>query len=133
MPVGVIKRKDNCNYRTVFIVKGDSKIKDIKDIKDKKIVLSDNFSTSGYNIPKIELIDAGLDISKPNSFSEVVQAKNHNAAIKLVISGKADCAPISSTILDELILKGELNHNDIKINSTSQKIFLVPHLFFHLF
>ena len=35
-------------------------------------------------------------------------------ALKLVISGKADCAPISSTILDELILKGELNHNDIK-------------------
>ena len=86
--VGVIKGKDNSNYRTVFIVKGDSKIKDIKDIKDKKIVLSDNFSTSGYNIPKIELIDAGLDISKPNSFSEVLQVKNHDAAIKLVISGK---------------------------------------------
>ena len=120
--VGVKEGKDNSNYRTVFIVKGDSKIKNIKDIKDKKIVLSDNFSTSGYNIPKIELIDADLDISKPNSFSEVLQVKNHDAAIKLVISGKVDCAPISSMVLDEMILKGELNYNDIKIIHQSKDI-----------
>ena len=53
--VGILKWRTTSNYHSLFIVNSKSNIKKIKDLRAKSLTLSDEFSASGYEVPKYEL------------------------------------------------------------------------------
>ena len=77
------------SYRSMIVVKSDSGIKDIKDLKGKTIATQDVTSSAGYVWPVAELQDAGIDINKDVT---TVQVKGHDQAILSVLNGDVDAA-----------------------------------------
>lgn len=60
MMVGI----ERTEYSSVFVVRGDSDIQSLADLKGKKIAMKDPGSTTGHIIPSLMLKDAGLDYQK---------------------------------------------------------------------
>lgn len=76
-------------YRGQFVVNRDSKIKNIEDIKNKRIALQESTSTSGYLYPVGLLQDKGLNIEKD---LKTMMVKGHDKAITALINNEVDVA-----------------------------------------
>ena len=77
-------------YRAMIVVKKGSPIKNLKDLKGKKIATQDVTSSAGYVWPAAEMKKAGVDIEK--SDITTVQVKGHDQAILSVLNGDVDAA-----------------------------------------
>ncbi|MGX7417534.1 phosphate/phosphite/phosphonate ABC transporter substrate-binding protein [Carnobacterium gallinarum] len=78
------------SYKAMIVVKKGSNIKDLKDLKGKKIATQDVTSSAGYVWPAAEMKKAGVDIEKNNITT--VQVKGHDQAILSVLNGDVDAA-----------------------------------------
>lgn len=78
-------------YKAMFIVKADSPIKDIKDLKGKKIAWQGVTSSAGYVWPASEMKKAGIDPEKDVTGIEV---KGHDKGVLAVLNGQVDAAAI---------------------------------------
>lgn len=76
------------SYKSMIVVKKGSKIKELKDLKGKKIATQDVTSSAGYVWPAAEMKKAGVDIEK--SDITTVQVKGHDQAILSVLNGDVD-------------------------------------------
>ncbi|WP_461197651.1 phosphate/phosphite/phosphonate ABC transporter substrate-binding protein [Enterococcus sp. N249-2] len=77
------------SYRSMIVVKSDSGIKDLEDLKGKTIATQDVTSSAGYVWPVAEMLKSGIDI---NSDVTTVQVKGHDQAILSVLNGDVDAA-----------------------------------------
>lgn len=77
------------SYRSMIVVKKGSDIKDIDDLKGKKIATQDVTSSAGYVWPVAELKKKGIDINKDIT---TVQVKGHDQAVLSVLNGDVDAA-----------------------------------------
>lgn len=78
-------------YKAMIIVKADSPIKDIKDLKGKKIAWQGVTSSAGYVWPASEMKKAGVDPEKDVTGIEV---KGHDKGVLAVLNGQVDAAAI---------------------------------------
>jgi phosphonate transport system permease protein len=124
--VGVPKGRNVPFYRSQFIVHASSEIQVLEDVRNKKIALGDNFSTSGYVVPSRELSEVGIDIENENSFHSIKKVSNHDEAIFEVINGGVDVAPVSSINLDLMIENERISQKDFKIIHQSPNIAGAP-------
>jgi len=124
--VGVPKGKSVPFYRSQFIVHSKSEIYILEDSRNKKIALGDNFSSSGYIVPKRELSEVGIDIENENSFDYIGRVANHDEAILQVINGEVDIAPVSSVNLESMFLSKRISQKDIRIVHQSPNIAGAP-------
>ena len=77
-------------YNGQFMVKNDSGIETLEDLKGKTWCVSETLSTSGYVIPSIMFAGVGIDVS--TDMGEVVEAGSHEAAAAGVYNGDCDFA-----------------------------------------
>ena len=127
--VGVPVGKTVPFYRSQFIVKSSSDIQILEDVRNKNIALGDKYSTSGYEIPKKELSEIGIDIENENSFNSIKRVPNHDQAIIEVVNGEVDTAPVSSVNLELMIKKKIINSEDVRIIHQSPNISGAPLVF----
>lgn len=78
-------------YKAMIIVKKDSPIQSIQDLKGKKIGYQNVTSSAGYVWPAGKLLDEGLD---PLKDVTPVTLKGHDQAVIGVINGDIDAAAI---------------------------------------
>ncbi|MCM3768596.1 phosphate/phosphite/phosphonate ABC transporter substrate-binding protein [Neobacillus niacini] len=78
-------------YKSMFIVKKDSNIKSIKDLKGKKIAFQDVTSSAGYVWPAASLMDADID---PTKDVQGITVKGHDQAVVALLNGDVDAAVI---------------------------------------
>ena len=78
-------------YFSTIVVRQDSKIKSINQLKGKKIAFVDKNSTSGYLYPQVMLKKNGMDNSQ---FSEITYSGNHAHSIELLEQKKVDAAAV---------------------------------------
>ncbi|MBS4193034.1 phosphate/phosphite/phosphonate ABC transporter substrate-binding protein [Bacillus sp. FJAT-49705] len=76
-------------YKSMFIVKADSDIKSIKDLKGKKIAFQDVTSSAGYVWPAAALMDEKID---PLTDVEGITVKGHDQAVIALLNGDVDAA-----------------------------------------
>ncbi|GAX91214.1 phosphate/phosphite/phosphonate ABC transporter substrate-binding protein [Effusibacillus lacus] len=76
-------------YRAMVVVKAGSPIKELKDLKGKKVAVQDVTSSAGYVWPAVELKKAGVD---PEKDIQAVKVKGHDKGILAVLNGDADAA-----------------------------------------
>ncbi len=106
-------------YKSEFIVKKDSKINSIKDLKGKKIAFQDVTSSAGYVWPAASLMDAGID---PTKDVQGVTVKGHDQAVISVLNGDVDAAVVFQDARN-IVKKDYPNvFNDTKIIKFTQKI-----------
>ncbi|MFD3445402.1 phosphate/phosphite/phosphonate ABC transporter substrate-binding protein [Microbacteriaceae bacterium 4G12] len=78
-------------YKAEFVVKKDSNIKDIKDLKGKKIGYQNVTSSAGYVWPAAVLQEAKID---PLKDVQPVTLKGHDQALISLLNGDIDCAVV---------------------------------------
>ncbi|MBN1137304.1 MAG: phosphate/phosphite/phosphonate ABC transporter substrate-binding protein [Anaerolineae bacterium] len=81
-------RYGTSTYKGQIVVRADSGITSIADLKGKVMCWVDPNSTSGYIIPRIYLGANGLDPDK--DFAKTVEAGSHNNVISAVYNGDCD-------------------------------------------
>ncbi|HCU7174846.1 TPA: phosphate/phosphite/phosphonate ABC transporter substrate-binding protein [Staphylococcus aureus] len=80
------------SYESEILVKKDSKIKSLKDLKGKKIALQDVTSTAGYTFPLAMLKnEAGINATKD---MKIVNVKGHDQAVISLLNGDVDAAAV---------------------------------------
>ena len=85
-------------YFADVIVRVGSPYINLPDLAGRVFCYNDRGSNSGYNLLRHHLWKAG----EPNHFfGRTIQSGSHQQSIRTVISGKADCATIDSTVLEK--------------------------------
>ncbi|WP_445488659.1 phosphate/phosphite/phosphonate ABC transporter substrate-binding protein [Niallia sp. 03133] len=78
-------------YNSIFIVKKDSNINSIADLKGKKIAFQDVTSSAGYVWPAAKLIENHID---PQKDVQGVNIKGHDQAVISLLNGDVDAAVV---------------------------------------
>ncbi|PKG23211.1 phosphate/phosphite/phosphonate ABC transporter substrate-binding protein [Niallia nealsonii] len=78
-------------YKSIFVVKKDSGINSVKDLKGKKIAFQDVTSSAGYVWPAAKLMENDID---PQADVEGVTVKGHDQAIISLLNGDVDAAVV---------------------------------------
>lgn len=111
-------RKASPYYHALIVVRSDSGIDSINDLRGKSFTFTDPDSASGYLYPRIMLADAG--VSDPeNYFSSTYFSRHHDIALNAILNGTVDAAGIGDFFLP-LLSKSDLKK--IKIIARSEDI-----------
>lgn len=78
------------NYKSTILVRKDSGIKSIADLKGKKIAVQDTTSSAGWIYPAVELYRKGINVNKDGI--KTVQVKGHDQGVLAVYNGDVDAA-----------------------------------------
>lgn len=106
-------------YHMQFIVRADSDLKKLTDLRGRKIAFTRPRSNSGYKAALMQLIKGHQMLPERDyqwSFSY-----GHVASIHAVAAGEADAAPVASDIFDREVAKGELKAEDFRVIYESEK------------
>lgn len=92
---------NSSTYRGYIFVRKDSNIKNINDMKGKRMAFVEKATTAGYVFPLAWLRENG--IASPNDlFREYFFTGSHDASIDAVLDKKADVGAAKSTIYDRV-------------------------------
>jgi phosphonate transport system substrate-binding protein len=108
--------------RGLIILKKQSKIESVFELRNKKICIVGKTSAAGYFSPKLYLMNKGIDIEREASIIEAVENRQENVIFS-VIMGEADAGFIKEASFDsassyipqskiKVLAKGELIPND---------------------
>ncbi len=111
LPSILMWRKGVREYRTLFFVRKDSPLRELKDLSGRTIVLEDPRSTSAFAIPMAEMKRIGLNVlplrpgeARADAVTYALGGEELNQAF-WVIQKKADAAAFNNNDWDELPAK----------------------------
>jgi phosphonate transport system substrate-binding protein len=136
-PLFVAREADGgISYISVMVVRADSGITSLEQMRGKSLAWADPNSTSGYLVPRSELRTAGLDIN--SYFSRTGFGGGHEQAVVAVLQRQYDGAVTWASGQGEesqgftrgnlraMVEKGMLNMRDLRIIWTSRPIMNGP-------
>ena len=98
-------------YSGIWVTKNKG-LTSISELKDKTFAFVDPESTSGYFIPKINLIlDFGVE--PEDYFSQIIFAGSHIIALNSIVGGQADGAAISFNTIERALKEGTIKEGEI--------------------
>ncbi|GBE12024.1 ABC transporter, phosphonate, periplasmic substrate-binding protein [bacterium BMS3Bbin14] len=93
-----VKGKSGDKFRGIIITKRGSNIKDLADLKGKRIAIVSRTSAGGYLSQKLTLMKNGIDLEKDCNVFAVTNNKQENVIISVFI-GEADAGFIRESAL----------------------------------
>lgn len=115
--IAVEKRNGKTDYESLIVVKKDSPIKSLKDLKGKKMAFTSQTSTSGYLMPFSRLVSDKI-LAKPEDlksfFTDSLYAGGYDKALQAVVQGQTDAAAFSDYVIEgkKADLYGNQNQRD---------------------
>jgi len=97
----VIMRKEDAQFKSYFITRKDTGIKDLKDLKGKTFAFGSVSSTSGHLMPRYYLLKNGINPEK--DFSKFSFSGAHDATAAWVESGQVDAGALNFLVWDKLV------------------------------
>jgi phosphate/phosphite/phosphonate ABC transporter binding protein len=112
-PIATLKNSESSSYFCgVIISKKGSNIKQIQDIKEKKIVIVSYDSTCGYLVQSALLMQNSIDI---NAVSTLWPAGNEDNVVYAVFNGAYDVGFLNAGIFNDIIQEKSLNKDAFNI------------------
>lgn len=90
-----LNREGKPFYRSAIIVRADSPLRSIKELRGKKVAFGSLHSTSGNLIPRYLLWDNGVRMQDLKSFSNL---QHHDAVAKAVLKGQFDAGAVKDVV-----------------------------------
>ncbi len=97
--------QDMAKYRSLIVVRPDSAIQKIEDLKAKRFAFGGVNSTQGHLIPRIILLEHGL---KLEDFADYQFTGSHQNCAEAVIAGKADACGMQDILAEHIAKEGFL-------------------------
>jgi phosphonate transport system substrate-binding protein len=120
IPVCTFGREDGTSgYKMEFLVKADSKIKSLDDLRGKRIAFTRPRSNSGCKAAAMMLMqEKNL---QPERDYDWRYTYGHAGSIAAVLAGDVDAAPIASDVYDRMIAQGQAKEEDFRSIYTSEQ------------
>jgi len=120
-----VRGADDTGYFSVFLVRADSPITTIADLKGKHLGLVDARSTSGNIVPRMELFKLG--IVPEQYFGKITYLGSHELAILGVAAGEVDVAvnawgETTGMFYESAIRNGAVKRGDLRVLLRSLRI-----------
>lgn len=98
-----LNRKGVPSYRSAVIVRADSPIRSLRDLRGKSMAFGSSHSTSGNLIPRYLLWDNGIKIKDLGRWSNL---KHHDAVAKAVLKGQFDAGAVKDVVAEKYLSHG---------------------------
>ncbi|MBB1487379.1 phosphate/phosphite/phosphonate ABC transporter substrate-binding protein [Oceanospirillum sediminis] len=105
-------------YNLITIVRSDSDIKQMDQLKGRKVAHTSVSSNSGNLAPRALFPQSGIE---PDKDYKVVYSGKHDQSVMGVLSGDYDAAPVASDVFNRMVTAGRVNRDDFRIIYTSPK------------
>lgn len=99
-------------YTLQLIVRKDSPITKVADLKGKRVAHVSPSSNSGDTAPRVLFKQFGIE---PGKDYEVVYSGKHDNSIMGVVNGDYDAAPIASTVKDRMQARGMFKADALRV------------------
>lgn len=106
-------------YESYIITHSDSDIYEIADLKGKTFGFVDPASTGGHLIPRLSMVENGID--PETDLESMVYLGGHDACAAAVKNKNVDAASIVKHMYEREISSGRLDENDVRIINVSDK------------
>ena len=90
-------------YRSAIIVRADSPLKNIKELRGKTMALGSIHSTSGNLIPRYMLWDNGIRMRDLRSYTNL---QHHDAVAKAILKGQFDAGAVKDVVAEKYQSRG---------------------------
>lgn len=118
--VAVTRKTGQSAYKSVIVVRKDSGIRELADLKGRTFAFVDPSSASGHLFPKAGLEQAGFVPAQ--LFSRVIFSGSHDASILAVENHKVDAAAVADRIFASAVSKGLVKQDDFQVVWSSRPI-----------
>ncbi len=113
VPIAIMGKANGLfGYRLQLITHKDTDIKEVKDLKGRKVAHVTPSSNSGNQAPRALFKAMGV---VPDVDYEVIYSGKHDNSIMGVANKDYDAAPVASSVLDRMHDKGIVNKDDLRI------------------
>ena len=113
VPIAIMGKDDGrFGYKLQLITHKDTDIKEVKDLKGRKIAHVTPTSNSGNQAPRALFKAMGI---VPDEDYKVIYSGKHDNSIMGVANKDYEAAPIASSVMDRMIDKDMLKREDIRI------------------
>jgi len=113
VPMAIMCKGDGTfGYKLQLITHKDTDIKEVKDLKGRKIAHVTPSSNSGNQAPRALFKDMGVT---PDKDYEVTYSGKHDNSIMGVVNKDYEAAPIASSVLDRMVTKGVVDPAMLRI------------------
>jgi phosphonate transport system substrate-binding protein len=97
----IIMRKEDAQFKSHFVTRKETGIKDLKGLKGKTFAFGSVSSTSGHLMPRYYLIKGGINPEK--DFSKFSFSGAHDATVAWVEAGQVDAGALNFLVWDKLV------------------------------
>lgn len=118
--VAETKKSGRSFYKSMIIVRRDSGIQNLEQLKGRTMAFVDPSSASGHLFPSAGLQKINIDPNK--YFSRVIFSGSHDASILAVANKKVDAAAVADRILGAAVAKGAVRQDDLNVVWSSPDI-----------
>ena len=117
---GIFRSSGFFSYKSVILVKRESPIYTLSDLKGKRMAFVDSHSVSGFGVPRRALKQRGIGLK---DLREVKFLGNHVDTVQEVLEGGADAAATYDDLID---LNEELRNRRSKLRRLWTSSFVIP-------
>lgn len=100
-----LNHQGKAEYQSVFVVRKNSPIQNIKDVKGRSFAFGSRSSTQGHLIPRIVLTEYGISLDDLRSYD---YTGSHQNCAESVVSGKYDVCGMQDQLADKLVGQGQV-------------------------
>src|SRR6266852_8827658 len=111
----------SATYRGIIVVRKDSGLRSVADLKGKRFAFVDPKSASGYVYPRAMLIEKGVNPER--YFKETIFAGSHDNVIAALLDGRVDAGAIYDGALGVAKAKGIATTALVTLSTTDP----IPH------
>lgn len=100
-----LNKQGRAEYRSMIVVRPDSSIRRLQDLRGKRIAFGSINSTQGHLIPRIIFAQNNIKLEQ---FANYEYTGSHRNCVKAVISGLADACGMQDTMATDMEMQGDV-------------------------